>query len=147
MRLIPCSNAARIVSSASCSSVPPQLKPPIDQVPNLIRDTSRFKPLTFAYSMVLVSPNEFFNGRDFVILSRRLRRPPKLPRVYLSLPKFHDQQRSSGHRIYQTSLPPEGRHSYRKAPNSRRAFRWSHRHRRTRLSCPKPLLRPPMGKR
>src|SRR5437899_1703353 len=103
MRLIPCSSAARIVSSASCSSVPPQLKPPIDQVPNPIRDTLRFKPLTVAYSIVLVPPNGFFNGRFFIIWSHRLRRRREFPRVYLSLPKFRDRQRSFGRRIYQTS--------------------------------------------
>src|SRR5262245_10765853 len=40
---------------------------------------------------------------DVIILSRRLRRPRESLRAYLSLPKYHDRQRSFGHRIYQTS--------------------------------------------
>src|SRR4030095_12132586 len=53
MSVIPCSNAVRIVSSASRSSVPPHMKPPIAQVPKPMRDNLRFKPFTFVYSIVL----------------------------------------------------------------------------------------------
>jgi hypothetical protein len=47
----PVSKAVRIVSRPSRSPVPPYIR--LDQVPNPMRDTSRFKPFTVAYSMVL----------------------------------------------------------------------------------------------
>jgi hypothetical protein len=52
---------------------------------------------------VHTTPNGFFNGRFFIIWSRRLRGPREFLRVYLSLPKFHDRPQSFEHRIYQTS--------------------------------------------
>src|ERR1700757_2862142 len=74
-----------MVSSASCSLVPPHMNPPIAHVPNPIRETSRFKPFTVTYSMALQPPNHCFNGR---IRHTYPRRQQKFPRFQLFVPRL-----------------------------------------------------------
>src|SRR5947199_10550531 len=50
-KLIPRSSASSMVRIAPCSSVPPQPVPPIAHVPNAMRDTLRFVPEMYTYSI------------------------------------------------------------------------------------------------
>src|SRR4029077_2528847 len=68
-----------MVSSASRSLVPPHMNPPIAHVPNPIRETSRFKPFTVTYSMVLQPPNHCFNGRISSYVPKTTTKIPPIP--------------------------------------------------------------------
>lgn len=73
MRFIPCSHAVRIVSRAEPSSVPPHMKPPIDQVPKPMREASRLNPFTLAYSIYLPSTESSYFSQMESVISGSLR--------------------------------------------------------------------------